>query len=57
MAAKTPKINARDAPETAPPPFQNRQNPKKLQHFNSVNGKKGRVLVKIVLSVEIEGNK
>ena len=56
MAAKTPKIDARNAPETAPP-LPKPPKSQKLQHFNSVNGKKGRVLVKIVLSVEIEGNK
>ena len=51
------KIDAPDDPETASHPPENHRNPRKLQNFNSVNAKKCRILVKIVLPVEIEANK
>ena len=57
MGPKMSKIDAQDAPETASHPPENHRNPRKLQNFSSVNAKKCRILVKIVLSVEIEANK
>ena len=57
MAPKLSKIDAPDAPETAPSLQKTTEIPQKLQNFSSVNAKKGRNLVKIVLPVEIEGNK
>ena len=42
-------------PEIAPPPLPTPLKSPKITKFNSVNGKKGRILVKIVVSVEIEG--